>query len=292
MLPAIVAFVGLSGAGKDTAANALHAEVEARGGRVARISFAAAAKDVAATALHLPRELLEGDTPESRAWRTRPCTEQLQAGLRRPGVTPLDLLRDVAMALRERVSPYVWVHLALERMRAQLAAGATLILITDLRFPQEFEALLRAKDSEGRPLFTLHVVHVRRGPQPPWWQEAAVDPAALAPERYAATAAMHEGHGHAPWAEQPPHISDVAWVQPLERLSPHMRGTLDNDGSAADLQAAVVAMAAGRGILPPASDRVGVQLRRWWPWAAGALAVGVTALVGTSVLRRRRGRPW
>ena len=57
----IIGLCGAQGSGKDTVANILVSKYG-----FVRISFATALKDVVAILFSWPREMLEGDTPESR----------------------------------------------------------------------------------------------------------------------------------------------------------------------------------------------------------------------------------
>ena len=62
----IVGICGLIGSGKDTVAKRL---IENHGFQ--KVSFAETLKDATADIFQWPRELLEGDTDESRVWRER-----------------------------------------------------------------------------------------------------------------------------------------------------------------------------------------------------------------------------
>ena len=63
----IFGFIGFAGSGKDTAANILVKDYNFK-----KISFANPLKDMVARLFSWDRMLLEGNTPESRAWRELP----------------------------------------------------------------------------------------------------------------------------------------------------------------------------------------------------------------------------
>lgn len=148
----VLGICGLAGSGKDTLADYL---VKNHG--YTKLSFAAAIKDVVAAAFGWDRHLLEGSTPESRAWRDRPdafWSEQLSIA----NFTPrLALQRVGTECFRDCLHPGIWIA-ALQR-RVQAIAPRP-VVITDCRFPNEVELishklagrmiLVRRKECEER----------------------------------------------------------------------------------------------------------------------------------------------
>lgn len=145
----IIGLVGLIGSGKDTAADFL---VNHYGWR--RDSFAAPLKDAVATIFGWDRELLEGRTQASRAWREEKDSWWSQRLDRH--VTPRHVLQlwgtEVA---RAGYHNDIWVASLENRIRNTQDH----VVITDCRFPNEIDAIQR---SGGR------VFRIRRGPDPDW----------------------------------------------------------------------------------------------------------------------------
>lgn len=147
----IVGICGFIGAGKDTAADYLVNFHEFR-----RDSFAAVLKDAVSNIFGWDRELLEGRTKESRAWR-----EQVDlwwsARLGKPELTPRWILQQWGTEVcREGFHDDMWIA-ALEN---KLRKTADNIVITDCRFPNEIAAI---KKQGGK------IVWVQRGPSPHWY---------------------------------------------------------------------------------------------------------------------------
>lgn len=278
-LPRIIAFLGMSGAGKDTAADAMQHELERGGREVVRLSFADAIKDVTAVLLGCDRALLEGRTAASRAWREAPVSLAMQKGLGRRGWTPLQALKDVGKAMRDGVSPQVWAHVVAARIHDAIQRGAV-VLLTDARFPEELTMLEEQALASGATCSVL-LCHVQRGPPPAWWQVAVQDPDRLAPLQYAATRACEEAHTLMRWPAEPPHASDVAWWQPLH-ARPH--ACLVNDGSKATLQRRVAALAQRRGLSCDCGTGM-LRQRRLRGWSSSTLRVagGVLLLAVAAV---------
>ncbi len=161
----IIGICGLIGAGKDTAADYL---VGFHGFR--RDSFANTLKDAVSAVFGWDRELIEGRTPEARAWREQ-VDEWWAARLDMPHLTPRWILQywgtDV---LRNHFHDDIWIA-ALE---SRLARRADHTVISDVRFPNEVKAI-RAQGGK--------IVWIQRGVTPHWYDIAcranAGDPKAL-----------------------------------------------------------------------------------------------------------------
>lgn len=150
----IIGICGLIGSGKDTAADYL---VGFHGFR--RDSFANTLKDAVSAVFGWDRELIEGRTPEARAWREQVDTWWAER-LSMPHLTPRWILQwwgtDV---LRNYFHDDIWIA-ALE---SRLARRADHTVISDVRFPNEIKAI---KQQGGR------IVWIQRGVIPHWYDIA------------------------------------------------------------------------------------------------------------------------
>jgi hypothetical protein len=152
----IIGICGLIGSGKDTIADYLQNIHQFR-----RESFAHTLKDAVSAVFGWDRELLEGRTKESRAWR-----EQVDAWwadrLNMPDLTPRWVLQYWGTEVARRAfHDDIWIA-ALEN---KLRKTRDDIVISDCRFPNEIQAI---KDAGGL------VIRVVRGPEPDWYALAEV----------------------------------------------------------------------------------------------------------------------
>lgn len=151
----IIGICGFIGSGKDTAADYL---VGFHGFR--RDSFANTLKDAVSAVFGWDRELIEGRTPEARAWREK-VDPWWANRLGMPELTPRWILQywgtDV---LRNHFHDDIWIA-ALE---SRLARRADHTVISDVRFPNEIKAI-RAQGGK--------IVWIQRG-ELPWWYDIAV----------------------------------------------------------------------------------------------------------------------
>lgn len=148
----LVGICGMEGSGKDSIANILIQEYG-----FTRISFASVLKDVVAALFDWERTLLEGLTPESRAWR-----EQVDSwwsdNLGIPNFTPrLALQRIGTDTIRNHFHPNIWL-LAVERQLQKYPR----VVISDCRFPNEIGLIQRLGGTIWR---------VQRGEAPKWVTE-------------------------------------------------------------------------------------------------------------------------
>jgi len=148
----IVGLVGLIGAGKGTVADLL---VERH--HFVKESFANSVKDSCAAVFGWDRALLEGDTPDSRAWREQP-DEWWSKQLGREFSPRLALQLMGTEAGRDVFHPDLWVHTVMRRCRSVIN-----YVIADVRFPNEINAI---KNSGG------FIIRVRRGDDPEWFNLA------------------------------------------------------------------------------------------------------------------------
>jgi hypothetical protein len=183
----IIGFVGLIGAGKDTAADYL---VNTHGFR--RDSFANTLKDAVAHVFGWDRTLLEGRTSEARNWREQVdpwWAERLQMS----NLTPRWVLQywgtDV---LRINFHDDIWIASLENKMRKTRDN----IVISDVRFPNEIKAIHNAGGQ---------VIRVKRGDDPEWFD--------------AATSYNRGPNGNAEWSiskskldRMKIHASEYSWV--------------------------------------------------------------------------------
>ena len=150
----IIGICGFQGSGKDTIADYLQNIYGFK-----RDSFAATLKDAVAAVFGWDRELLEGRTKESRAWR-----EQVDSWwanrLNMPNLTPRLVLQKWGTEVaRKSWHDDTWIA----SLENKLARAHNDIVITDVRFPNEIRAV---RDAGGI------VIRVIRGPEPEWYLTA------------------------------------------------------------------------------------------------------------------------
>jgi len=200
----IVGFVGLIGAGKDTAADYLVNYHQFR-----RDSFAGALKDAVAAVFGWDRILLEGRTKQAREWR-----EQIDPWwanrLNMPNLTPRWILQYWGTEVcRTGFSNDIWIA-ALEN---KLRNSKDDIVISDCRFPNEIKSI---KSAGGM------VVRIKRGPEPEW---------------YDAALSVNRGpNGNPTWSKSKTklaklqiHASETSWI------GGDIDHTISNDGTIDDL---------------------------------------------------------
>jgi hypothetical protein len=197
----LIAFVGFKASGKNTAAAALYPL-----GYVP-ISFADALKDALAAIFCWERDLLEGITDASRAWREQ-VDHWWAEKLGIPHFTPRWAMKHIGTdVMRYHFNYDLWVH-NVERRLVLLDRPVVLI---DGRFPNE---IALARRYNGR------VYRIKRGPDPDW-RDLAI----------AANAGVMEARERL--AVLDVHVSEYAWIgHPID-------AEIANDGTIADLHAAV-----------------------------------------------------
>lgn len=152
----IIAITGLIGSGKDTVADHF-----VKQGAI-KESFARSLKDAASVIFGWPRELLEGDTIQSREFReTADMYWTRKLGI--DNFTPrlgLQLLgTDV---LRNHFHKEIWIH-SLENRIMRLQPRPKHIVISDARFKNELDLI---RNMGGK------VIWVQRGELPDWFTTA------------------------------------------------------------------------------------------------------------------------
>jgi hypothetical protein len=147
----IIGICGFQGSGKDTIADYLQNIYGFK-----RDSFANTLKDAVAAVFGWDRELLEGRTKESRAWR-----EQVDPWwanrLNMPDLTPRLVLQKWGTEVaRKSWHDDTWIA----SLENKLSKAHNDIVITDVRFPNEIQAVRNAGGI---------VIRVIRGPEPDWY---------------------------------------------------------------------------------------------------------------------------
>jgi hypothetical protein len=150
----IIGFVGLIGAGKDTAADYL---VNTHGFR--RDSFASTLKDAVSHVFGWDRTLLEGRTKEAREWREQIDTWWAER-LDMPTLTPRWILQHWGTDVcRVAFHNDIWIA----SLENKIRKTNDNIVISDVRFPNEIKAIHNAGGQ---------VIRVKRGDDPEWFEYA------------------------------------------------------------------------------------------------------------------------
>jgi hypothetical protein len=156
----IIGLCGLIGSGKGTMAEHLMRQHDFIG-----VSFAETLKDAAACIFGWDRDMLEGDTTESRYER-----EQIDEWWsERLGfeTSPRSMLQFMGTeVMRNNLHPEIWALatemriLGMEELFVRTAGRKPNFVISDVRFPNEI-AMIRRNGGK--------IWHVRRGPLPEWF---------------------------------------------------------------------------------------------------------------------------
>jgi hypothetical protein len=150
----LIGVIGLIGSGKGAFSEYL---IERKNFK--KLSFADPVKDAASAIFGWDRDLLQGDTQESRDWREKEDKEWSQVFGEK--FTPRSALQQIGTEIgRNYFHPDLWLHSL--RIRYQKIGKANAI-IDDCRFPNEINFI----NSIGGKLFV-----VERGPRPEWWDVA------------------------------------------------------------------------------------------------------------------------
>ena len=200
----IIGICGLIGSGKGTVADFL---VEQRG--FTKISFADKLKDGVASVFGWNREMLEGNTDESRAWREK-VDPYWSTELGKP-VTPRLVLQLFGTdCMRNGFYDGIWVSLVKQQL---LAHPETDFVIPDVRFENEADMIR----SIGGKLW-----RVKRGDDPEWWETAQTEMRQKAKQKESpgivVAKKMEEKYPNV-------HISEWAWA------NVEFDATIDNTGS-------------------------------------------------------------
>jgi hypothetical protein len=144
----LVGIVGFIGSGKGTAGDVL----VSKGFKAD--SFAKPLKDSVAIIFGWDRNLLEGDTKESRKWREVP--DEYWSKVYGYSFTPrLALQLFGTEACRSGLHQDIWIHSLMTRIK-----GHQRVVVTDVRFKNEVEAIQKVNGT---------IVRIKRGPEPIWY---------------------------------------------------------------------------------------------------------------------------
>lgn len=212
----LIAFAGFKGSGKDTAGRFL---VENYG--FTNFSFAESLKDACAAIFCWERDMLEGATGESRAWRET-VDEWWSEKLGIPNFTPRLALQLVGTnVFREHFNTDIWI-LNIERKINLLGPNANVVLC-DGRFPNELNL---ARKFGGK------VIRVKRGSEPEWFETARQANGCGEPSLRTTVNKLHARQKMDEVYKI--HESEWAWIgQPLD-------ATIDNDLSIKHLHSETV----------------------------------------------------
>jgi hypothetical protein len=193
----IIGICGFISSGKDTIADYL---VGFHGYR--RDSFAGTLKDAVAAVFGWDRELLEGRTPEARAWR-----EQVDPWwanrLDMPTLTPRWVLQYWGTEVcRKAFHDGIWIA-ALE---ARLSRRSDHTVISDVRFPNEITSI---RNAGGK------IVWVKRGILPTWYHTAK-------------NANSGDVSAQKILEELGIHVSETAWIGTEFNVEIDNNGTIDD----------------------------------------------------------------
>lgn len=151
----ILGVTGFIGSGKDTIADYL---CTFHGFK--RISFAGSLKDAVASVFNWDRDMLEGTTTSSRAWRDT-VDNWWAERLDMPNLTPRWVLQNWGTEVcRNGFHSDIWVA----SVEKKLQNTKDNIVITDCRFLNEINAIKKAGGITCR---------VERGPRPVWYEDAS-----------------------------------------------------------------------------------------------------------------------
>ena len=149
----IIGLVGFIGSGKDTAADYL---VNFHGYR--RESFAGSLKDAVASVFGWDRQMLEGRTTQSRAWREQP--DAWWSARLGKSITPRWVLQYWGTeVIRDGFHDDMWIA----SLENKIRTSRDNIVITDCRFPNEIKAI----QAQGGK-----IIWIQRGPLPSWYPVA------------------------------------------------------------------------------------------------------------------------
>lgn len=148
----IIGLLGLIGSGKGTVARQLVEEFN-----FVQLSFAGAVKDAVASIFNWDRDMLEGETPESRVWREQVDTWwSNKLGCE---ITPRKILQEFGTdVMRNNFNENIWLY----NLENKLMTSKN-VVISDVRFPNEIDLIWQ----HGGML-----IEVKRGMAPEWYKTA------------------------------------------------------------------------------------------------------------------------
>ena len=151
----IVGISGFIGSGKGTVGTVLTEKYEFR-----KDSFAASLKDACSVMFDWPRDMLEGETKESRAWREE-VDQWWSTKLGIENLSPRLALQLIGTdVFRNNFSDAIWFTTLENRIRKNPDKH---VVISDVRFPNEIKFI---QDQGGI------MIRVNRGQLPVWYETA------------------------------------------------------------------------------------------------------------------------
>jgi hypothetical protein len=173
----IIAIQGFIGSGKDTFASLILENEKSHGRNAIKLSFASALKDCISSIFGWNRELLEGDTNESREWREQ-IDEWWSQKLNIQNLTPRWVLQNIGTnVMRGHFHPEIWLF-SVEKQILNLKEFTDTIVITDCRFKNEIDFLRN---------MNAIFVKIQRGAKPEWVEnyiDNDVEPIDIHPSEY------------------------------------------------------------------------------------------------------------
>ena len=144
----LIGVVGLIGSGKGTVSDRLEQKHNFR-----KDSFAKSLKDAVSSMFNWDREMLEGKTDESRAWREKP--DVFWSKRFGKDVTPRWVLQYFGTeVMRQGMHDTIWIDSCLARYKGEPT------VISDTRFENEIKTI---RESGGK------IILVKRGMDPDWF---------------------------------------------------------------------------------------------------------------------------
>jgi hypothetical protein len=195
----IIGVIGFISSGKNCVADDL-----VKNHNFKKDSFAGPLKDACALIFGWPRDMLEGDTNESRQFREQ-VDNWWSEKLSIQNFTPRLALQLVGTdALRNNFNPDIWFLSLQNRFRKSIAEN---IVITDARFKNEIDYI---KSHGG------NLIRVIRGENPVWYETARLANSGNA----AANKIMHDTYTDV-------HFSEWAWIGSKIDYEINNNGTLE-----------------------------------------------------------------
>jgi hypothetical protein len=205
----IVGFVGTIGSGKNAAADILVKKYNYN-----KESFANSVKDAVSVIFSWDRNMLEGDTPESRVWREN-ADIWWSTELNREITPRLALQLMGTEAGRDVFHPDLWIKSLYRRIDPSKN-----YVISDVRFPNEIAAIR----ANGGKIF-----RVKRGDEPYWYETAYKQNTSTAEEQW-----VLEDNGELMEQKYPEvHNSEWAWV------GQQIDATIENNDTLEKLEEAI-----------------------------------------------------
>jgi hypothetical protein len=202
----IIGLVGWIGSGKGTVADYL---VSSHG--FVKESFANSVKDSVSAVFGWDRQMLEGDTIQSRAWREQPDAFWSKK-LNREFSPRLALQLMGTEAGRDVFHLDLWIFTFLRRMQEDKN-----YVLADVRFPNEIKHI---KEAGGK------IVWVRRGHLPEWYMTAVTQNTTDENDLWL----LEDKNGLMEQKFPKVHFSEWAWI------GSHIDAVIDNDGTLYALQ--------------------------------------------------------